>query len=257
MPALAVRAGFSWTVTAVAVESPADEPRREDYRLDITVYLPYIYENTPIWRELMKMRTAGMAMILLLAIAPVIFAADRSTGEIEAFQGYHYGDLDTYMDPNPIVLWDLPDQNLLRIYFSRRGLAVDAIDLQSVRVNGKIAPYSGPAQQEGGWLVTDCFFFRFIALYRPMPPDGFTATYTVEFDVESGEHIEMEGTFELRAIFGDVNIDGVVNVDDVVFFEEYLYHDGPSAMFPELMDLNGDGDIDLEDLALLIELIEG
>jgi hypothetical protein len=206
--------------------------------------------------EFMTIRTLIMAVILILVGVSVSLAVDRSNQENEPAHN-RYNNPDTYMVPDPICVWDLPEDNLLKIYFSWRGYDIDDIILESVRVNGKIPPYSGPVQQEGGWLVTDCYFFRFIGTgYRPMPPDGFTATYTVEFVVEGGEHVETEGTFELKAIFGDVNTDGVVNVDDVIFFEEYLYYGGPPARFPELMDLDRDGDIDLADLALLIDLIE-
>jgi len=135
--------------------------------------------------------------------------------------------------------------------------------LETVVVDVKIPPYTGPVTREGAWLVTDCFMVRFLGAngFRPIPLEGIKSTYTISFDLYNGEHVEMVGDFELEVKVGDLNFDGCLDIIDVVFMSEYLWNGGePSTLFGEtlfeLMDLDQDGDIDEDDALVLIEMAD-
>jgi len=169
-----------------------------------------------------------------------------------------YGTLETFTYPDPITL-----KNVERVqYFYVRGTTfdVDDVDLETVRVVGTIPPYKGIWVQ-GDWLVTTAFVFRFLGAggFRPITGD-FEAPYTVEFDLVSGEHVVVEGEFALVMYPGDLTFDGIIDMEDLAVLSDYLYRGGVAPevegwSFPELMDLDHDGDVDDDDLEALEEIL--
>ncbi len=106
-----------------------------------------------------------------------------------------YGDPPTYLEQNPIVLKDLADR-VLRVYVRGTNFDIHDVDLNTVFVQGKIPPYT-EARIEGDRLVTDIFIFRFLAAWRPIE-DDVHGRYTVEFDLNTGEHIVLEGSVHVE-----------------------------------------------------------
>jgi len=171
--------------------------------------------------------------------------------------------METFTYPNPIVLKQIEKIQ----YFYVRGTTFDVrdVDLETVRVLGKIPPYDG-AWVKGDWLITTAFVMRFLGAIgvRPITED-FDATYTVEFDLVGGEHILVEGEFSLVIYPGDLTFDGVINIEDLIFLSDYLYNGGPVPTIEapdgtvwevsELLDIDRDGDVDEDDLEALEEIL--
>ena len=212
-------------------------------------------------------------VIILSVIAVFVFASSAGasekaqtktqdkTGEPYRNQERYTHPPATFCWPQPTILNALENDRLLDVYFRGEGFSIDDVDLETVRVFN-IPPYTGPVQRVGRWLKTDCFIMRFLGAsgFRPIPPEGIQSTYTVQFDLYTGEHIEMTGRYELVVLEGDLNFDGSVNVDDVIFLTDFLFHNGPIASIwdydmEELMDLNRDTKIDAVDVEILIGIV--
>ncbi len=170
---------------------------------------------------------------------------------------------ETFVEQYPYIL-DRSDV-VLRFYIRGTSFDVDDVDLETVRVQSKIPPYDG-ITRKGDWIITTAFVMRFLGSsgFRPITGD-FEATYTVEFDLLSGEHVVVEGEFSMRVYPGDLTIDGKANIDDLIFLADFLYRggsvpsikdsDGQSWEITELMDIDHDEDIDDDDLEALLNLI--
>ncbi|UCE23347.1 MAG: hypothetical protein JSU74_08555 [Candidatus Zixiibacteriota bacterium] len=206
-------------------------------------------------------KTILILLLVLFAVTSVAADGNKIQGKTQEKTGEPYRYQEQYAHPPATFCYPQPtiiglSDNILKVYFRGQGFSIDEVLTDSVFVQGKIPPYTG-VRREGRWLVTDCFIFRFLGSsgFRPIPPEGIKAKYTVEFDLISGEHIVLEGDYELVVIHGDMTLDGQVNADDVIFMSEYFWHGGPACEVEEFMDLNWDGVIDPRDLALLIEIV--
>ena len=52
---------------------------------------------------------------------------------------------------------------------------------------------------------------------------------------------------------GDVNDDGIVDIDDMVKLVDYLLLDSTTIIREDNSDVDGDGEITIEDLSLMID----
>lgn len=132
----------------------------------------------------------------------------------------------------------------------------DQVVLESIRVQGKMQPYT-EARIEGDSIVTDCFILKFFGIsgWRPIPSEGIMDEYTVEYDRIDGSHVVLTGDYLLGMVVeGDVNFDGHVNDDDLKTIRDYLFNRG-EVEFEEFMDIDGNGRIDLRDMQELIRII--
>jgi hypothetical protein len=133
-----------------------------------------------------------------------------------------------------------------------------AVDLESIRVQGKIPPYE-PAvcNTQTGIVSTYAFIMRFLGAsgFRPVTGD-FDETYTVDYTVNGVAAPQLTGAFSLIVYPGNVLIDDAVDINDVVFMCEYMFKGGDPCPLPELMDVNKDGETSIRDIKALIELIQ-
>lgn len=171
-------------------------------------------------------------------------------------QQSHYSGEQVLMVPDPIDLIDL-EERIIYVHFRGVGFDVDDVVLESVLINQKIPAYTEDYPRlEDNWITTNCYLFRFLgSCCRPLPLETFTANFTVDFDLVSGEHVVMEGAVEVKVVPGDLNLDGITDADDLTFLADYLYHNGPPCLLEELMDLDRDWDVDVYDLYALEELL--
>lgn len=164
----------------------------------------------------------------------------------------------TDCSPQPTIL--KVTDNILKVHLYNENTAL--VDLMSMRV-GNIPPYSGTPVIEDGVITTDCFIFRFLGSsgFRPIT-GSFTNQYTLNYNYTDGtEAPELIGAYALEVLLGDVNLDGNLNLDDAVFFADFMFRDGQRTTadgeeLPELMDLNGNDQIDARDLLALVDLLD-
>lgn len=177
--------------------------------------------------------------------------AGERQGEPNRHQ-YRYGTLETYTEPNPIIL--KAREPIQYFYIRADGFRPDDVVLESVKVMGKIPAYAG-IEVKGDWIITTAFVFRFLGSggFRPITGD-FTAPYTVELDLINGDHVVAEGEFSLIIYPGDLTFDGRVDLEDLILLSEFLFSNGEPCLFEELMDLDHDGDVDEDDLEILVAL---
>lgn len=156
--------------------------------------------------------------------------------------------------PQPSQLSPKVNDGILNIIIHNENNA--SVKLETVLVQGMIPPLT-EARIEGDSIVTDCKLTRFLGQsgFRPIPPEGIQATYTVEYDRIDFEHVVLTGDFVLAVSQGDVNFDGQVNDDDLQAMRDYLFNRGEPVEFEEFMDIDGNGQINLMDMRELIKLI--
>ena len=166
---------------------------------------------------------------------------------------------DPYTDcwPQPWDMGEMINDRVLEVYIYNENVA--DVDLASVRV-GNIPPYN-PIEVVDGVINTDCFIMRFLGSsgFRPLPPEGIHDTYTVSYNYLSGGSNSLVGDFNLSVKVGDVNLDGIVDVNDVQFMSEYFWNGGEETKIQgetlyELMDVDGNGQVDIRDALKTIEL---
>jgi hypothetical protein len=159
----------------------------------------------------------------------------------------------TYHEPSIIHLKDLPSDRCVYIWIENEENAL--VDLSTVRVHGKIPPYTEAYPQiVDGKIVTQCFVFRFFSAYRPIP-ETVNSTYTVNY-TKDGLPVELTGTTTIEVPAADVTLDGYVNDDDAKFMGEYLWNDGQVSELDEMMDVNRDGRVNPADLLAILRAIE-
>jgi len=145
--------------------------------------------------------------------------------------------------------------------------AVTEVVMESILIQGKIPPYEGYPIIENGKIVTASFIMRFLGCsgFRPITGD-FKSTYTVEFDWIDGTHTILTGDYHLDIYGADVTFDGQANLDDLIFAADYFWRGGsvPTVVddkteevwdVPELLDIDGNGDINPLDIRAMMELI--
>ena len=158
----------------------------------------------------------------------------------------------TYHTPSPILLNNVED-NIVYIWIENE--QNDLVDLSTVRVHGKIPPYTDDYPRiEDGKIVTNCYVFRFLSVYRPIP-ETVNSTYTVNY-TKDGLPVELTGTTTIEVPAADVTLDGYVNDEDAKFMGEYLWNDGQVSEFEEMMDVNRDGRVNPADLLAILQAIK-
>ena len=110
-----------------------------------------------------------------------------------------------------------------------------------------------PYVDADGTIVTDCFIFRFLSVYRPIPSTEYDI-YTVTY-FKSGEMVTVTGDVEIYVPGGDVNLDGITNIDDLIFMINYFYKGGPNCKLEELMDIDQNGTVNVGDVSALARMI--
>ena len=167
---------------------------------------------------------------------------------------------DPYTDcwPQPIEMGLLVNDRVLEVYIYNEDH--NNVDLASIRV-GNIPPYNPVQILADGVINTDCFIMRFLGSsgFRPLPPEGIQSTYPVSYNYISGGSNSLIGDFLLNAKMGDVNLDNVVDINDVQFMAEYFWNGGEQTQIQgetlyELMDVDGNGTVDIRDAIETIEL---
>ncbi|MEW6413303.1 MAG: dockerin type I domain-containing protein [Candidatus Zixiibacteriota bacterium] len=202
---------------------------------DIAFFEDYLYNSGPgsMLEEALNVNCDRYLNLDDLELLKQLVAEAEESEPNREKQGY--GDPPTYLEQNPIVLKDLTDR-ILRVYVRGTNFDIHDIDLSTVVTQGKIPPYT-EARIEGDRMVTDVFIFRFLSAWRPIE-DDVHSRYTVEFDLNSGEHIVLDGTVNVKIYPGDLN------------FEE----DDCEMLFM-LLELAEQGviDIDVEELERMLE----
>ena len=179
---------------------------------------------------------------------------------------YQYFGVKVYPDgawttcwPQPTVLKALENDRLLNV--TNHGETNDELVLESVRVLGKIPPYT-EVRIECDSIVTDCFIMQFLGMsgFRPIPAEGVQSTYTVEYDRTDGQHVVLTGSYWLGMPWrGDVTLDGTADIDDILFMTDYAFNNGPGCNLygeplDEFMDVDQNGRFDLLDIRELIQI---
>ncbi|UCD64844.1 MAG: putative Ig domain-containing protein, partial [Candidatus Zixiibacteriota bacterium] len=156
-----------------------------------------------------------------------------------------------YHLPDPIFLKELGDKV---IWFYIENEETEKVDLSTVRIHDKVPPYlDGYPIVENGVIITNCYAMRFLSAYRPIQ-DAVHSTFTVTY-MKDGEPVTLTGDANVEIYPGDVNLDGYVNQDDVDILVEYLWKGGQKPLFEERLDVNNDGQVDSNDLAMLNSLL--
>lgn len=168
----------------------------------------------------------------------------------------------TYCAPQPTILKQI--DRILYIYIV--GENPDDVVIESIRVQGNIPSYQ-PVSIEGDNIVVTVFIMRFLGAsgFRPVTGD-FEATYTVDYDKTDGSHVQLVGDFSLKVYPGDVTLDGQGNINDLIFAADYFWRGGgvPTMIddsgkgweVTELLDANGDGNIDPRDVIALKDILK-
>ena len=206
----------------------------------------------------MVIRLVSILFLTTLVVCGSVVAGDevRVRADEPIQEKSRYRSEVVYHYPYPIELKNLGDR-MVYVYFRSDDFKAEDVVLDSVRVHGKIPAYTEEYPKiENGWIVTNCFAFRFLSAYRPIP-ETVRSTFTVTFDLVSGEHVTLEGQAYIKVPVGDVTLDGYVNEEDLQFLEDYLYNDGRVSELSEMMDVNRDGSVNLLDLEALEEIIYG
>jgi len=178
---------------------------------------------------------------------------------------FRYGTLlqsHTYCEPQPTILKSIED--ILRVHI--RWEDPDMVDMQSIRVQGKIPPYEGYPVVEDYEIVTACFIMRFLGSsgFRPITGD-FEATYTVDYNYLDGTAATtLVGDYALKVYPGDVTLDGQANIDDLIFAADYFWKNGAVPFMldntgqawevAELLDVDGNGEANPLDVRKIVEL---
>jgi hypothetical protein len=163
-------------------------------------------------------------------------------------------DPSTYISPQVIYLHELDDR-AVKIYIVNE--RTEYFELSSLRVHGRIPAYTPelyPTIDEEDRIVTDCFVYRFLSVYRPIKAPMDT-TYTVTYIYGDWTPFELKGDVTIDFYEGDINLDGLVDGRDLEFLAAYLFQKGKACLLEELMDIDKDDDYDMEDLMALRELI--
>ncbi|MEW6413298.1 MAG: dockerin type I domain-containing protein [Candidatus Zixiibacteriota bacterium] len=155
----------------------------------------------------------------------------------------------TYLSQDPIILKDLADK-ILTVYIECEDNAL--IDPNSILVNAKIPPKE--YRIEGELFAFDIGCTRFLSNWRPISSD-FQGTYTVDYDLTTGEHKTITGDVNVIVYPGDLTFDGIEDQQDIVFLVEYMWNRGQKPYFEEALDVNRDGSVDVLDLRDLVQMI--
>jgi len=172
----------------------------------------------------------------------------------------------------PVWTWCSPQPTILKeidriLYFFIEYEDVNEAVLESIRIQGNIPSYEPAYIEDQQTIVASVFIMRFLGAsgFRPITGD-FETTYTIEYDKIDGSHIVLIGDYSLKVYPGDVTLDGEGNINDLIFAADYFWRGGgvPSMTdkegnpweIAELLDANGDGNIDPKDVIALKEILK-
>ncbi len=162
----------------------------------------------------------------------------------------------TYLESDTIYLKELDGRAILVYIENER---IEHLLLNTIRVNEKIPAYTPeiyPLVDEEDRIITDCFIYRFLSAYRPIKDPPIDTTYTVDYYYGDNMHYVLEGDVVIDFYEGDLNFDGAVDERDLRILTNYLFKQGKACVFEELMDINRDGDCDIDDISALQDLIQ-
>jgi hypothetical protein len=162
----------------------------------------------------------------------------------------------TYLEPDTIYLKELDGRAILVHIENER---IEHLLLSTIRVNEKIPAYTPeiyPLVDEEDRIITDCFIYRFLSAYRPIKNPPIDTTYTVDYYYGDNMHYVLEGKVVIDFYEGDLNLDGEVDESDLGILTNYLFKQGKACVFEELMDVNGSGRCDIDDISALQDLIQ-
>jgi hypothetical protein len=194
-----------------------------------------------------------IVMVVLFGIVLLARNEVQSQTDTDSAPDIVVADPSTYISPQVIYLHELDDRTVEIYIVNER---TELVELSSLRVHGKIPAYNPelyPTVDEEDRVVTDCFVYRFLSVYRPIKARMDT-TYTVTYIYGDWTPFELKGDVTIDFYQGDVNLDGLVDSRDLEFLAAYLFQKGKACLLEELMDIDKDDDCDMEDLMALREL---